>query len=272
VVLVPVTVQASPSSGQITVDGTNYTGSVTQNWVAGSSHALGAPSPQAVATGTQLVWASWSNGSGTAAQTVTAPSAATTYTASFTTQYLVSTAASPSIGGTLTGSGYYDSGATAQISATANSGYTFTSFSGGASGTTTPISFTVTAPVTVVANFGSVAPSVTAAVTSVSAPTSSTVNMTITLTNHGSVSAYNAQIAAINSITNMLGSGTITLASGVPGPSPAVTLAPGQTTTVQLVFNWPSTVTKAQISFLLTSTDVTGNVSYPATQNIISYR
>ena len=88
VVLVPVAVQASPAGVQFTVDGTSYTGAQTFNWAAGSPHSLGAPSPQSQGTGTQVAFSSWSD-SGAAAHTITTPTAAASYTASFVTQYLV---------------------------------------------------------------------------------------------------------------------------------------------------------------------------------------
>jgi RHS repeat-associated protein len=53
----------------------------TYQWTPGSSHSISAPSPQ-TASGTQYVYASWSDGLGQSHSV--APSAATTYTATFT--------------------------------------------------------------------------------------------------------------------------------------------------------------------------------------------
>jgi hypothetical protein len=272
VVLVPVTVQALPAAAQITVDGTNYTGPQTFNWVAGSSHSLSAPTPQILSGTSRLIWSSWSNGAGAAAQAVTAPSAATTYTATFLTQYLVSTPSNPAVGGSVSGGGYYTAGTTATVTATANSGYSFYNFSGDVSGTTNPISFTVNGPVIAGANFATTAPRLGVTVgTRTDGSDAGTRNVGITLLNNGGT-AYNAQITAINVINTIAGSGTITLVSGIPGPSPGVTLAPGASVTVPLVFNWPDTATRAQISFRLTATDSTGTVSYPVTQAVVTYR
>ena len=270
IVLVPVTVQASPVAGQFTVDGVTLSGSQTFNWVAGSSHSLGTPSPQAIAPGTQLVWSSWSN-AGAISQTITAPSVATTYTAALGTQYLVTANASPTVGGTVSGSGYYPAGTTATLTATANSGFTFTSFSGASASTSNPVTLTVNGPLIEAANFTAQTPSLAV---STGARTDGTVagtrNVVINLGNNGAGTAYNAQITSVT-IATIAGSGAVTLVSGVPGPLPAATLAIGASTAVPLVFNWPTTATRVQFTFRLSSTDG-GGTSYTTTQTATSYR
>jgi hypothetical protein len=274
VVLVPVTIQPSPATAQIAVDGTTYTGPQTLNWVAGSSHSLAAPSPQAINGSTQLVWASWSNGASAAVQTVTAPSTAATLTATYSTQYLVAVSVNPTIGGTVTGAGWYTAGASATLTATANTGYSFASFSGGVPTTTTnPLTFTVNAATAVGANFTPKAPALNVTVGTRSDgtdPGTRVVNMI--LSNNGAGLAYNAQITAVTAITIIAGTGTVTLVSGVPGPNPGVQLSPGGSVTVPLVFNWPTTVTKASFTIRMTAIDATGTVSYPVTQTVASVR
>jgi hypothetical protein len=274
VVLVPITVQASPSTAQITVDGTTYTGSQTLNWVVGSSHTLSVASPQAVNGTTQLVWASWSNGASNAAQTVTVPSAPTTYTATLATQYLVTVNMNPATAGSVTGAGWYTAGTPATITASPASGYSFASFSGGVPTTTAnPLTVTVNGAVVIGANFTPLAPAMNAFVGTRSDGTvSGTRNVNFTLSNNGAGTAYNAQITAVTSVTTTGGSGTITLVSGVPGPSPGAQLAPGGSVTVPLVFNWPTTATKAAITLRITATDATGTVSYPVTQTVSTLR
>ena len=83
---VAVTVTTTPSELGITVDGTSYTAPQTFTWNAGDTHTLGTTTPQAYgppSLGIQEVFASWSDG-GALSHTITVPSAATTYTASFT--------------------------------------------------------------------------------------------------------------------------------------------------------------------------------------------
>jgi hypothetical protein len=125
-ILSSVTVTTSPGNLSITVDGTNYTAPQSFNWVVGSMHTLNTTSPQSGPTGSQYVWSSWSQG-GAQSQTVTAPSSSTTYTASFTTQYQLTTVASPSADGSVTPTSgqYFASGATVAVTATPNSGFAF---------------------------------------------------------------------------------------------------------------------------------------------------
>jgi len=125
-ILDSVTVTTSPANLSITVDGVTSTAPQTFNWVVGSSHTIATTSPQAISGGTEQVFSSWSDG-GAISHSVTAPSSATTYTASFNTQYQLTTQASPSADGTVTpASGqYFASGATIPVTATANANFQF---------------------------------------------------------------------------------------------------------------------------------------------------
>jgi Concanavalin A-like lectin/glucanases superfamily/Divergent InlB B-repeat domain/Domain of unknown function (DUF2341) len=153
---VPITVTSSPSGRVLTVDGQACTVTpCNYNWTPGSSHTIAVTSTtQAGTTGTQYVFGNWSD-SGAASHSVTAPSSATAYTASFTTQYQLTTAASPTAGGTIgpASGGWYNSGSVVSVSSAANSGYAFSGFSGALTGTTTPQNLTMSAPFSVTANF-----------------------------------------------------------------------------------------------------------------------
>jgi Leucine-rich repeat (LRR) protein len=155
---ITITVNTSPAALSFAVDGTNYTASQTFSWAVGSNHMISTNSPQG-SGGTRYVFASWSDG-GAISHGITVPATATTYTANFTTQYLLTTAASPTAGGTVSPSptsmnGFYDSGTAVQLTATANSGYVFSSWSGALTGSTNPQSITMSAPRNVAANFSS---------------------------------------------------------------------------------------------------------------------
>jgi len=148
-----VTVASSPTGLALTVDGASCTSPCSFGWTAGSTHTIAAAT-QAGTAGTQYVFASWSDG-GAATHTVTAPSTATTYTATFGTQYFLTTAANPAAGGSVTpASGWYDAGSAVPVSAAANSGYQFTGFSGALTGTTSPQTVTLNAPASVIVNAG----------------------------------------------------------------------------------------------------------------------
>ncbi len=142
-ILVSVTVTTSPGSLSITVDGTTYTAPQSFNWVVGSTHTLNTISPQPGPGGSQYVWSSWSQG-GAQSQQVTAPSSSTTYTANFTTQYQLTTVASPSADGSVTPTSgqYFASGATIPVTATANAGFQFNNWTstGGSFDSTTSAS------------------------------------------------------------------------------------------------------------------------------------
>src|SRR5581483_7024074 len=89
-------------------------------------------------TGAQYAFYSWSDG-GAASHTVTGPSAATTYTATFKTQYFLTTSVAPAGGGSIApAGGWYDAGACIAVGASPTAGYSFAGFSGALSGATTP--------------------------------------------------------------------------------------------------------------------------------------
>ena len=153
-----ITVTSAPAGLQVSVDGTTYATPQSFNWVQGSSHTLSVTSPQG--TGTRYVFANWSDG-GAQSHTVSTPASATTYAAGFNTQYLLTTGVSPASAGTIAANpsspdGYYNSGASVQITASAASGYTFSGFSGGLTGSASPQTLVMSAPVSVTANFTAV--------------------------------------------------------------------------------------------------------------------
>ena len=153
---VRVTVGTSPAGLSFSVDGTTYTSKQNLTWTVGSSHTIATTSPQN-SSGTENNLTSWSDG-GAISHSVTAASSTTTYTASFNTSYQLTTAASPTSDGTVlpaTGA-FYASGTVVNLSATANSGYTFSSWTGNeANASSASTTVTMSAPQSVVANFGS---------------------------------------------------------------------------------------------------------------------
>ena len=152
---ISVTVQPSPSGRTFTVDGTSYSTAQTFTWVSGSTHTIAGVTPQSGGTGIQYVWSSWSD-SGTISHTVT-PTTATTYTANYTTQYALTTGYGTGGAGASPASGWYNSGSSVGISATAASGYSFSSWTGSGSGSYTGSgqfsSVTMNGPITETASF-----------------------------------------------------------------------------------------------------------------------
>ena len=152
--VVQVTVGTNPTSLSFTVDGTTYTSSQSLTWTVGTSHTIATTSPQTSGS-TQYAFTSWSDG-GALSHTVTAPATATTYTAAFSTSYQLTTAASPSADGTVTpASGtFYAAGTVVNLSATANTGFLFSSWTGNvASASSATTTVTMNAAQSVTANF-----------------------------------------------------------------------------------------------------------------------
>ncbi len=157
-----VTIASSPSglafssSGTGCAPGAKYTTPQMLFWSAGSQCTVAFAPLQAGSAGTQYVFSQWEDGSTNPAQVIAAPSvAATTYIASFNTQYLLTTAVNPVVGGTVTGGGnYYNAGSVAPIVATPAAGYTFASWTGAvASASSASTTITMSGPQVVTANF-----------------------------------------------------------------------------------------------------------------------
>jgi subtilisin-like proprotein convertase family protein len=155
---VPVTVETSLSGLNFSVDGTPYTSVQPFTWIQGSSHTLSTASPQDGAPGTRYVYSNWSDG-GAISHTITAPESPSTYTANFTTQYwLTISAGTGGVVSPVPEGGWYDNGTVVILQATANDGYTFSSWTGpvaNPSNATTTV--TMNQPQTVSANFNPMA-------------------------------------------------------------------------------------------------------------------
>jgi Tol biopolymer transport system component len=154
---IPITIETNPAGLQITIDDVTSVAPQFFDWVPGSSHTIATNSPQGT-DGTRNILTSWSD-SGAISHSV-APTVATTFTANFKTQYLLTTGVSPGGSGSITtspssGDGFYDSGASTQLTATPIAGFTFAGFSGALTGVTNPQSLVMNAPKTVTATFTS---------------------------------------------------------------------------------------------------------------------
>jgi hypothetical protein len=138
----------------LTVDGAGCTSPCYFSWAAGTNHTVTVSSTISGGAGTQYIYASWSDG-GAISHTITASSSPVTYTANLTTQYYLTTVASSSAGGSISpASGWYNANSAPSVSATPNSGYSFSGFTGALNGTTTPQNVAaMIAPITVTANF-----------------------------------------------------------------------------------------------------------------------
>jgi uncharacterized protein (TIGR03437 family) len=154
--VLPTAVATNPAGLAIVVDGISLTAPQAFSWTPGTVHSIGTTSPQQSGT-TRYVFAAWSDG-GAQTHSITVSPSVTTYTASFTTNYQLIASASPATGGTVTASpaspdGYYTSGSSVQLSATANPGYRFSGWSGDLTGSVSPQPLVMSAPRNVIALF-----------------------------------------------------------------------------------------------------------------------
>ena len=157
---IPVTIASAPAGRTVSVSGDgcqagSYTAPQTLSWAPGSSCLVSFASPQSGTTGTQYVFNNWADdATAPASRTLATPAAPITYTANFTTQYLLTTVASPASEGSISpASRYVNAGSTVKVSATPKPGFVFFYFSGGLTGQTNPQNLIVSAPVTATANF-----------------------------------------------------------------------------------------------------------------------
>src|SRR5581483_5639392 len=131
---IQVRVQTNPAGLAFIVDGTTY--------------------PQSGGTGVQYAWQRWSD-NGAISHTV-APTTKTNYTATFTTQYYLTTTAGTG-GRVRPASGWRKSGASVSISATPDSGYSFSDWTGTGtgsySGPDNPASIIMNGPISETAAF-----------------------------------------------------------------------------------------------------------------------
>lgn len=162
--VVTVVVTSNSAGREVIVDGTSVVTPASFSWATGSTHVLSAPS-SVEQNGSRYVFASWNIGTAQT-QTVTVQAAAT-YTASFRTLHRVTAAVSPSIAGTVlispaSADGYYPENTTVSISAQANSGYVFSSWTGSITGTAAMTQVQMTRPHNVTANMMSTVSGVSA--------------------------------------------------------------------------------------------------------------
>ena len=204
---VQITITTTPASLLVSADGGTPTAApLVENWIPGSSHTIATSSPQSGAPGVQYVFSSWSD-SGAISHSITVPPTATTYAASFTTQYQLTTAANPTNGGTVSPSSgnFYNANTVVPLTATPNAGFTFSNWTGNvANASSASTTITMGSPQSVTANFVS-SPQIILNPTSINFGTSYLFTLkthSVTVTNAGS------STVTISSVTITPGGGT----------------------------------------------------------------
>ncbi len=275
------TVQSNPSTAAFSVDGNTYTSPQSFKWISGSPHALSVASPQSAGSGAQDVWSAWSDG-GTASHSVS-PTADTTFTANFLMGYLLTTSVSPPLGGSIAASpasatGYYNNGASVQLTANPAPGCAFSSWSGGFSGNNNPLSFTISAVTNVTANFQCSAPSGTSLVTAyaLNGPAlrnnfSGWVGMKFTV----GVNALNVTVLGRISVIGNSGTHIVKIVRAsdggdVPGGSAAVSMAAGTAGQFNYAALAAPIVLAANTAYYLVTQELSGGDKWYDFGNILS--
>ncbi len=228
------------AAGSVTIDNVVHQGPQTVQWVSGSQHQLSVPSVVASGTGVQYVFQQWSDGVKLASRQATADGAPSKV-AQYQQQFLVGIAASPAVGGTVTGGGWYDAGTSAILTATAANGFVFGGFSGTVSEPSSTLTIAMTQPDTEVANFTPLTPNLVASAGAHSNGPNST-QVAIVVTNTGKGAALNTFLDSVTA-TVQSGTGTVSSFSNML----PVTILPGQSVTLTYFFTWPATA--ARVAF-----------------------
>lgn len=178
----------------------------------------------------------------------------TTFTANFLNEYELTTEAVPSSGGAVTGAGWYAAGTKAAVAAIPNAGFIFTSFSGGLTGGASPQTVTMDGPKSVTGNFTTTPPAtLSGVVTGKSGDLARNRQWTISVTNSGPGTAYNAQLYLMM-FTQTFGTpcaaGPVRL---TPPTLPVLlgTLAAGQSASTQLSFDFSACPANARFTVTL---------------------
>ena len=157
----PTVVTSIPVGRTVTVDGTNVTTPASFVWQPGSSHSIGASSPQ-LNNGTRYKLTGW-QGIPSQPFNYTALANGATLTANFDVDYLLTTDVAPTSSGSIArninpADGYYSPGTTVQLTANPATNFSFNGWLGALSGSNPVGSVTMNGPRSVVANFSQIQP------------------------------------------------------------------------------------------------------------------
>jgi len=209
-------VYTNPAGLSVVVDGVAYATPHNFTWTPGSSHTLNATSQQGSA-GVRYVFEYWSDGAAQSHTVVATNWSTTNYSATFTTQELLTVSVTPSGAGSIvaspsSSSGYYDYYTSVQLTAMPGPGYVFAGFSGDLSGLTNPQSLTMSAPHSATAVF---------------APLPAVLGIAASHTGALAQGQNGARYTVV--VSNQTGagpaSGTVTMAQTVPGWMTLVSMA-----------------------------------------------
>ncbi|MBL8179293.1 MAG: hypothetical protein JNK48_31740 [Bryobacterales bacterium] len=155
-------VDTVPTGLRVVVDGAPLIAPASFVWIPGSVHQITTDTFQEQPNGIRYRFANWQHGGAQTQNVAATTTGGVSYFANFTAEYRLSTDAVPAGAGSILrnpagdGSGYYAPNATVQLTAQANPGKAFHSWSGNASGTNPITALLMNAPKSAIANFADV--------------------------------------------------------------------------------------------------------------------
>lgn len=265
---VTVSFASSPAGVSINVDGSSYTTPFQIALSQLASHSVTAETVAPGGTGTQYTFQAWSDGVASPGRSFQLPllGPPPSLTAYYNTQFLLTTSSTPANGGQVSGGGWYNSGQSASVQATANPGFTFSNFSGAVTAASNPVSVVVSAAEQITANFtgAPLPPELVITPLSPIAPFLGPVALPLTISNVTDGTATLAEIVSVTGIKVTQGSGSVSLFLSPPILLGAI--GPNGSVNNRLLFNWPSTATRIQ--FTVTSTPDGGVTTASQTLNV----
>jgi hypothetical protein len=252
---VNLSLRSGSSGGHVIVDNIPYPGSATVLVLVNSPHLISADMDVPDIPGVRYDFQMWSDENTTLTRTIQVGTQDIFLTASYQKQALLTTVASPSDVGTVTGGGWYVEGTPATVTANPLPGFQFAKFadSNSAPVTTNPRIVTINSPLTETATFmSSGAPGLSASPGGARTDGEGGVRLVpITLTNAGPGGALGAQVTSILAKA-VSGTGIVTNLSGGPVFGD---LAAGASATQSFAFLWPTTATQVSVLVNYTSTN-----------------
>ena len=258
------TFKANVAGPMLLVNGSSYTLPAQVPMIPGQKYMLSAAA-QYTDPQPGIRWNFQSlNGSAQSAITYTAPSTGTTIALAYMAQFQISAQANPATGGSISGTGWYNSGQAVSLQASANAGFEFGSFTGTSASAANPFAFTPAGPVTVTANFRA-ASGVALIVTTTGQRTDGTLpdfrNVPLAIMNTTAGGVGDVQITGIDGIKIISGTGAVQ--SLTIFPLSVGNLVPNGTQVFTPIFNWPATATR--VSFTIHFTANAGTYSGSST-------
>ena len=259
-----VTLLTSPAGLAVSSRGTPQVAPASGQYSVGSSLAIGTTSPQAGAAGTRYVFSNWSDG-GTVTHNITVPGVGATFTATatFTTQYQLTTNVSPAGGGTVSvvSGGFYNAGSTVSLTAKPAIGYAFSSWSSNvANAKSASTTIAMNSPQSVVAKFTAI-PIVNDNLSGKSGPSNARI-WSFKFTNSG-LAEGNGVTIKVFKLTQTAGAACTPVVSTAI-PEVVGNVAPNSSITGNVVINFSSCATNALFTGTMTDS-VTGGASHTLT-------